>query len=65
MIIFYNFPLFMLPNFSELIIKRLSTDEVDEFKKNAKVCSVWEADIRSLKEWLVWDLGSWFLVRWA
>jgi len=65
MVIFHDFPLFMLPDFAELIIKRLSRDEVRELRKNAKVCSVWEADIKSLKEWLVVDLNNWFLVRWA
>jgi len=65
MVIFHDFPLFMLPDFAELIIKRLSRDEVRELRKNAKVCSVWEADVKSLKEWLVVDLNNWFLVRWA
>ena len=65
MVIFHDFPLFMLPDFAELIIKRLSRDEVRELRKKAKVCSVWEADVKSLKEWLVVDLDNWFLVRWA
>ena len=65
MVIFHDFPLFMLPDFAELIIKRLSRDEVRELQKKAKVCSVLEADIKSLKEWLVVDLNNWFLVRWA
>lgn len=65
MVVFHDFPLFMLPDFSELIFKRLSREEFRELRKNAKVCSVWEADIKSLKEWLVVDLNNWFLVRWA
>ena len=65
MVTFYNFPLSMLPDFAEIIIKRLSKEEVQEYQKKAKLCSVWETDVRNLKEWLVVDLNDWFLVRWA
>jgi len=65
MVTFYNFPLSMLPDFAEIIIKRLSKEEVQEYQKKAKLCSIWEADVKSLKEWLVVDLNNWFLVRWA
>jgi hypothetical protein len=40
-------------------------NEVREYRKKAKLCSIWEADVKSLKEWLVVDLNNWFLVRWA
>jgi len=65
MVVFHDFPLFMLPDFAEVIIKRLSMQEVREYREKAKLCSIWEADVKSLKEWLVWDSGCWFLVRWA
>ena len=65
MITFNSFPLSTFPDFAEVIIKRLSMKEVREYRKKAKLCSIWEADVKSLKEWLVVDLNSWFLVRWA
>ena len=65
MITFNSFPLSTLPDFAEVIIKRLSIQEVREYRKKAKLCSIWEADVKSLKEWLVVDLNNWFLVRWA
>jgi len=65
MVVFHDFPLFLLPDFAEVIIKRLSMQEVREYRKKAKLCSIWEADVKSLKEWLVVDLNNWFLVRWA
>lgn len=65
MVVFRDFPLFMLPDFAEVIIKRLSMQEVREYREKAKLCSIWEADVKSLKEWLVVDLNNWFLVRWA
>ena len=65
MVVFRDFPLFMLPDFAEVIIRRLSMQEVREYREKAKLCSIWEADVKSLKEWLVVDLNSWFLMRWA
>ena len=65
MITFNSFPLSTFPDFAEVIIKRLSMQEVREYRKKAKLCSIWEADVKSLKEWLVVDLNNWFLVRWA
>jgi len=65
MVVFRDFPLFMLPDFAEVVIKRLSMEEVREYRKKAKLCSIWEADVKSLKEWLVVDLNSWFLMRWV
>ena len=65
MVVFHDFPLFLLPDFSEVVIKRLSTKEVWVYRKKAKLCSILEADVKSLKEWLVVDLNNWFLVRWA
>ena len=65
MVVFRDFPLFMLPDFAEVVIKRLSLQEVWVYRKKAKLCSIWDTDIKNLKEWLVWDSGCWFLVRWA
>jgi len=65
MITFNSFPLSTLPDFAEVIIKKLSMQEVREYRKKAKLCSILEADVKSLKEWLVVDLNNWFLVRWA
>jgi hypothetical protein len=65
MVVFNDFPLSTLPDFAEVIIKRLSIQEVREYRKKAKLCSFEEVDVKNLKEWLVVNLGNWFLVRWA
>ena len=62
---FNSFPLSTLPDFAELIIRKLSTNEVQKYREKAKLCSFEEVDVKNLKEWLVVNLGNWFLVRWA
>ena len=65
MVVFNDFPLSTLPDFAELIIRKLSTNEVQKYREKAKLCSFEEVDVKNLKEWLVLDSGCWFLVRWA
>ena len=45
MLVFNDFPLFMLPDFADVIIKRLSCKRFESIEK-AKLCSIWEADIK-------------------
>ena len=65
MITFNSFPLSTLPDFAEVIIKKLSTNEIQKYREKAKFCSIEEVDLKKLKEWLVVNLDNWFLIRWA
>lgn len=65
MVAFLGFPLYILPNFAEIIIRKLNKEEIENYRKKAKFYSAMDTDIQKLKEWLVVDLENWFLVRWA
>lgn len=65
MVAFYNFPLSTFPDFGEITLRKLTKEEVGKYQKEAEVCSIFDTDVKKLKEWLVVDLNGWFLVRWA
>ena len=60
-----SLPLHRFPDYAELGIKKLSNEEKEQYRRKVKYLPSWDVDLKKLKEFIVVDMESWFLVRWA
>lgn len=60
-----SIPLHRLPGYVELGIKKLTNEEKEQYRRKVKYLPSWDVDLHKLKEFIVVDMESWFLVRWA
>lgn len=57
-----KFQLDKLPDYTELSIRRLSEEEIEAYRGKLECINGWEDDLR---EMIIVNYGSWYLVKWA
>ena len=60
-----SLPLHRFPGYVELGIKKLTDEEKEQYRRKVKYLPSCDVDLKKLREFILVDMESWFLVRWA